>query len=85
LAWESSKDNIHPSKPFFAVEGTYIGPDWGIVDKSFLHPFLEDFLTIGVPFDVADGSDILLQGKVKSANSAETTDTSKSFIFHRLS
>jgi len=78
LAWEASEEDVAPSPPWPSIEGGDIVPDGSHIQPTFRGSFLEDFLAVPVPLDIADGSDILFECEVESTDAAETTNTPKS-------
>jgi len=76
LAGESSRNDVNQSSILGAVEGTYIGPDGGVVDVAVLDPGFDDFLGILFPFDIAycpHFQSSQLKPKVESTVAAEQT------------
>jgi hypothetical protein len=54
LARESRSDEIHDASPLVAVEGAYISPDGGVVERPVRDAGLDELLAVGVIFDIAD-------------------------------
>jgi len=54
LAGEASRNDVSQPFQLCAVEGTYIGPDWGVREIAVFDACLDDFLTVGFDFDISD-------------------------------
>jgi len=54
LAGERCRNDVHHSSAQLTVEGTYVGPDRGIVEELVFDACLDELLAIRVDFNVAN-------------------------------
>ena len=79
LTGEARHQQIHASTPRSPVKTFDVVPDGSIVEQSVPLPLLDDFLTVFVPLDVADGCGIKSgqpEAEGKAAVSAEQIEDS---------
>jgi hypothetical protein len=53
LTRETCRNEAHHSSALVTIEGTYIGPDWGVIEGAIAHPLLDKRLAPGFTFNIS--------------------------------